>query len=95
MIYHIVYILVIYRLNMDGQKTTYRKTYDRQTKTYHYISNDPSMSFYAFRAGFGGYAEWTAGRGDIAFGFPTLNTAIVEMMGWDDYQIYMANREVA
>ena len=82
---------------MDGQKTTYRKTYDRQTKTYHYISNDPSKSFYAFRAGFGGYGEWTAyyDLDDGAFGFPTLHTAIVEMMGWDNYQTYMANRKVA
>ena len=43
MIYHIVYIPVIYRLNMDEQKTTYRTTIDRPWGQFHYCSRSESI----------------------------------------------------
>ena len=85
-------------------RKTYRKTYDRENRTYRYTKNDGTNEFIVFRAGFGGCEEWTAGTviwldTDMLFtealGFPNMYQAVLTFMGFDDMTEWMIDRKVA
>ena len=70
----------------------YTKKYDKTKKEYVFSLNGKE-DFRIFRAGFGGIVEWTGISKWGSWGFPTLRSAVVEMMGWTKFQEYMKGRK--
>ena len=70
----------------------YTKKYDSKEKEYTFYKHG-DKEFRLFRTGLGGPVEWTGiSKLQNAWGFPSFRTAVIEMMGWDDFKRYMKGR---